>query len=46
MLGCPMDVEHMHKLSFVVKVHIAGQLHEQVKDLPLGTRIDRIEITD
>lgn len=45
-LGGPMDVEHMQKLSFVVKLHIAGQLHEQVKDLPSGTRVNRIEIAD
>lgn len=45
-LGGPMDVEHIQKLSFVVKLHIAGQLHEQVKDLSPGTRINRVEISD
>ncbi|MEZ0243986.1 MAG: T6SS immunity protein Tdi1 domain-containing protein [Sphingomonas sp.] len=45
-LGGAMDVEHIEKLAFVVKLHIAGQLHEQVKDLPPGTRIDSVSISD
>lgn len=45
-LGGEMSLEATHKLSFVVKLHIAGQLHEQVKDLPPGTRIGRLTITE
>lgn len=45
-LGGPMDVEHMHPMSFVVKLHIAGQLHQQIKDLPPGTRINQVTISD
>ena len=45
-LGGKMSSDEMQKLSFVVKVHIAGQLHEQVKDLPPGTRITSVSISD
>jgi len=44
-LGGKMGVEEMEKLSFVVKLHIAGQLHEQVKDLPPGTKINQVTIS-
>ncbi len=44
-LGGATDVEQMHKQLFVVKSSIAGQLHEQIKDLPPGTPIDKIEIS-
>ena len=44
-LGGKMGVEEMQKLSFVVKLHIAGQLHEQVKDLPPGTKINHVTIS-
>ncbi|MDK2767624.1 MAG: DUF1851 domain-containing protein [Sphingomonas sp.] len=43
-IGGKMDVSDMEKLSFVVKLHIAGQLHEQVKDLPPGTPIGKVTI--
>lgn len=45
-LGGAMDVAHMTTLSLVVKLDLAGQLHEQVKDLPPGTPVDRITIAD
>ncbi|KTE23971.1 MULTISPECIES: T6SS immunity protein Tdi1 domain-containing protein [unclassified Sphingopyxis] len=45
-LGGQMDVENIEKMSFVVKLHIAGQIHEQVKDLPPGTRINSFKISD
>lgn len=45
-LGGKMSLEATHKHSFVVKLHIAGQLHEQVKDLPPGTRISRVTMSD
>ncbi len=45
-LGGETSVEQMQKLDYVVKVHIAGQLHEQVKDLPPGTKINHVTIAD
>jgi hypothetical protein len=38
-IGGPISVDAMHTMSFLVKVHIAGQLHRQIHDLPPGTRI-------
>ena len=38
-VGGKMSVDDIEKRSFVVKLHIAGQLHEQVKNLPPGTPI-------
>jgi hypothetical protein len=43
-LGGPMDADHVETIDFVVGVDIAGQLHEQVKDLPPGTPISGVEI--
>lgn len=45
-IGGTSNVEQMMKWSFVVKVHIAGQLHQRVKDLPPGTPIGKITIAD
>ena len=45
-LGGPMDIDHVEKTSFIVKLDIAGQIHEQVKDLPPGTEISEIQIKD
>lgn len=45
-LGGQMAADEIVKLSFVVKVNIAGQLHRQVKDLPPGTKINRVTISD
>lgn len=44
-LGGQMGVDDLERLSFVVKLHIAGQLHEQVKDLPPGTKINQVTIS-
>ncbi|CAK12360.1 hypothetical protein pRL120651 [Rhizobium johnstonii 3841] len=44
-LGGQMSVDEIEKLSFTVKLHIAGQLHEQVKDVPPGTTIDQVTIS-
>jgi hypothetical protein len=44
-LGGEMRVETMTKLSFVVKLDLAGQLHEQVRALPPGTPINGIQIS-
>ncbi|TPN79588.1 DUF1851 domain-containing protein [Mesorhizobium sp. CU2] len=45
-LGGEMNVEQMEKTFFVVKVNIAGQIHQQVKDLPQGTKINKVTISD
>jgi Domain of unknown function (DUF1851) len=44
-LGGQMDADHIEKLSFVVKLHIAGQIHEQVKDLARGTKINSVKLS-
>jgi hypothetical protein len=38
-LGGPIEYDNVVKSSFVVSVHISGQIHQQVKDLPEGTKI-------
>ncbi|MFD1987904.1 T6SS immunity protein Tdi1 domain-containing protein [Mesorhizobium newzealandense] len=43
-LGGKMSVEQMQTTFFVVKVHIAGQIHGQIKDLPPGTKINKVTI--
>jgi hypothetical protein len=43
-LGGQMGVHQITKLPFVVKLHIAGQLHEQVRDLPPGTKVGKMTI--
>ncbi len=45
-LGGAIDVENVDTISFVVGVNVAGQLHEQVRDLPPGTPISGITLTD
>lgn len=45
-LGGKMIAENVEKQSFLVKLHLAGQLHEQVKDLPPGTPINNIKFED
>ncbi|AZO08961.1 MULTISPECIES: T6SS immunity protein Tdi1 domain-containing protein [unclassified Mesorhizobium] len=45
-LGGGMEVDQMEKTFFVVKVHIAGQIHRQVKDLPPGTKINKVTMSD
>jgi hypothetical protein len=38
-LGGALDVDNVESINFVVGLAIAGQLHEQVRDLPPGTPI-------
>ena len=38
-LGGSFDVDHLVVLDFVVSVNLAGQLHQQIKHLPPGTKI-------
>ena len=45
-LGGKMLPENIQKMNFVVKVNIAGQLHQQIKDLPPGTKINRVTISE
>lgn len=45
-LGGQMDIDQVEKMLFVVKLHIAGQIHEQVKDLPPGTPINSFKFSD
>jgi len=44
-LGGPMNAEQLGKTSFVVKLDFAGQIHEQVKDLPAGAKISHITVS-
>lgn len=45
-LGGPISADNITKMSFVVKVDLAGQLHRQIKALPPGTKINRVTIKD
>ena len=45
-LGGPLDLDNVEVLDFVVALTIAGQIHEQVKDLPPGTAISGISISE
>ncbi len=38
-LGGAIDAENVETIDFLVGVHINGQLHQQVRDLPPGTEI-------
>ncbi|MDF2091025.1 hypothetical protein P0Y31_01595 [Knoellia sp. 3-2P3] len=38
-LGAPVDVSNIQVMDMTVALHLSGQLHEQVKDLPPGTEI-------
>jgi hypothetical protein len=43
-LGGTFDVEHVTIADFVVTLNIAGQLHEQIRNLPPGTPISGFTI--
>jgi hypothetical protein len=43
-LGGAMDYRNIEKQDFVVALHIAGQIHEQVRNLPPGTKISELKI--
>ena len=45
-LGGPIASDAIHKMSFVIKVNLAGQLHRQIKALPPGARINRVTISE
>ena len=44
-LGGAISVENVETIDFVVSLHIAGQLHQQVRALPPGTPISGFTIT-
>ena len=43
-LGGPLEVENITKMDFVVALDIAGQIHDQVRGLPPGTKISGFTI--
>jgi hypothetical protein len=43
-LGGPFDAANLTAMDFVVAVNIAGQIHEQVRNLPAGTKIGRVTV--
>lgn len=45
-LGGAIDLPNITTTDFVVATNIAGQIHEQVKDLPEGTPISEIKINE
>jgi len=40
-----VDLDNVEVIDFVVSLNIAGQIHEQVRDLPPGTPISGITIS-
>jgi hypothetical protein len=38
-LGGPIDVDHLSKTDFVVSASIAGQIHQQVRNVAPGTNV-------
>ena len=45
-LGGALDVDNVHTIDFVVALNIAGQLHDQIRGLPPGTRISGFTVND
>lgn len=43
-LGGALDVDNVETIDFVVGLHLAGQIHEQIRHLPPGTRISEFTI--
>jgi hypothetical protein len=43
-LGAAIAVENIEVMDFEVIVHITGQLHRQVRDMPPGSRINRFTV--
>lgn len=44
-LGGTLDLGNVEVIDFVVGLHLAGQLHDQVRRLPPGTRISGFTIS-
>ena len=45
-LSGPIEFANLQKMDFKVSLHITGQLIKQVKDLPPGTKIDKVKLSD
>lgn len=45
-LGGEITVSNLEALDYLVAMHISGEIHRQVKDLPPGTQISGITIDD
>jgi len=45
-LGGKISLENVQVMNFVTAVHIAGQIHQQIKDLPPGSKITNVNIID
>jgi hypothetical protein len=45
-LGGKAEIDQVDTQFFVVKLDLAGQVHQQVKDLPPGTKIGKVVISD
>lgn len=43
-LGGAMEVANLSAKNFVVAINIAGQIHDQVRKLPPGTKVSNINI--
>jgi hypothetical protein len=45
-LGGEISLENIQVMDFVTAVNIAGQIHQQIRDLPPGTRIEDVKVID
>jgi len=45
-LGGKAEVDNIVAMDFVVSLHMASQLHKQVRDLPPGTRIAGVQFNE
>ncbi|MBO9553509.1 T6SS immunity protein Tdi1 domain-containing protein [Cellulomonas sp.] len=45
-LGGELTVENLELVDFVVSLALGGQIHQQVKDLPPGTPISGLQVSD
>lgn len=43
-LGGPFDVANLVATDFVVAVNLSGQIHEQLRNRPPGTRVNRVTV--
>ena len=43
-LGGSFELDNIDATDFVVAVNLAGQMHEQIRDLPPGTRISGVTL--
>ena len=43
-LGAPIEVANVEVSDLTVALHLSGQLHQQVKDLPPGTTISGVTV--